>query len=212
MESQPQLAAEGGMTMIGSVFEAQQQLADLAKRRSAPAAPQPDHIAWARDVMAQGYQASTPDRADAQRILEEAGIDSRESDAAHEDTAPPGAREVAAAVLAREQAEEGQEPAQKAFADRGIHLGPGEGAEPGKPRPEQHQRGYLAEGHGAESPQSTEPRENPMPAHQPGIVSPVALPHADVQVQHADLPTGVRAGYVPQHIASTYALGSPSER
>jgi hypothetical protein len=55
-------------------------------------------------MLGNGWQASVNDRTDALRILEAAGIDPGPYHAGREpDSAPPGARDVAAAVLIREQ-------------------------------------------------------------------------------------------------------------
>lgn len=199
--------------MIGCVTEFQQQMAALAKRAATPAVPQPDaaQIAWAKQVLGRGYQADQRDRLDAQRVLDAAGIDGRPFDAAAAgDTAPPGTREIAAAMLAREQADTAA--AAKSFRDRGAAEGPSRPLQPGTLAPQDCDRGYIDAGHAAESPQSGPPAASPMPAGQPGVPAPVALPHADVQVQRVDLPAGLRAGHIPHPIANSYALGSPSER
>ena len=198
--------------MIGSVTEYQQQMAALGKRAT-PAVPQPDaaQIAWARQILGRGYQADQRDRLDAQRVLEAAGSDGRPFDAAAAgDTAPPGTREIAAAMLAREQADTAG--AAKSFGDRGAAEGPSRPLQPGTPGPGDFDRGYLDAGHAAPSPQSTSPRPSALPRQQPGAATPVALPGAPVQVQRVNLPQSAAAGYVPAAISSSLTMGSPSER
>ena len=95
---------------------------------------------------------------------------------------------------------EGDGGASAAASARGFEDGPGEPVMPGHPEPEDFRRGYIDAGHGAESPMAEPPRHNPMPDLPRGIVTPVALPDAPV------------AARIPQHIAGTYSLGSPSER
>jgi len=71
---------------------------------------------------------------------------------------------------------------------------------PDDPQPQDYQRPYIESGHGAQSPQAEPPILNPMPVLPPGVPIPVALPGAPL------------AARISQHVAGTYALGSPSER
>jgi hypothetical protein len=92
------------------------------------------------------------------------------------------------------------EAARKAYRDRGIQLGPDHGLQPGHPEPEHFDRPYIADQHAARSPQAEPPREMPITHALPGFVQQVTLP-------------GTPAfGQVPQHIASSYSLGSPSDQ
>jgi hypothetical protein len=157
-----------------------------------PKVPKPsaEHIRWAENVLREGYQADIADRHDARRILEAAGINPDVHDAARaDDTAPAGAREIAAAHLAREQAEaerhsaetgahdsaRAQHGASKNYRDRGISEGPGHGTQPGHLEPEDIGHPYISEGHAAPSPMAEPPRENPMPPWPRGVPRPVEL-------------------------------------
>jgi len=170
--------------VIGSVTETQQQLAEIAKCRSAlPPVPQPEpsHVSWAKRTMADGYQASVRDRVDATRILDAAGLSADDFHGGREpDSAPPGARDVAAAHLERERAET-ERTAPKATSAHGSE-GPGEGVPPGHPEPGQFGRGYVEPGHASPSPQSEGPRVNPLPG-MPHYVLP-DMPYASRIPQH----------------------------
>jgi hypothetical protein len=120
--------------MIGSVTEFVEQQRELLARRQAaqarssaapyPPAQQPSpegitkagklppvprpteaHIRWADGVLADDWQAAPNDRLAAQRVRVAADLSQDHADS-DPDTAPPGARDIAAAVEARERAED----------------------------------------------------------------------------------------------------------
>jgi len=165
------------------------------KRLPSAPKPEPEHVAWAKRIMRDGYQAPVRDQLDASRILEAAGLNPDEYHADKPpDDAPPGARGVAAASLARERAET-EGTARKNYRDRGITPGPADGTEPGHPEPADFGRPYLEAQHAAPSPQSEGPRSNPMPA-----------------MTHRVLPDQPYAAAIPPAVVSHYTMGSPSER
>jgi hypothetical protein len=169
--------------------DAQPGVISKAAKGSLPPVPKPaaEHTDWAKRVLAQGWATPVQDRLDALRILDAAGVDARLYDARRDDDgAPPGARDVAAAQLAREQAADARERESackagepgigKDYADRGIAEGPGTPRMPGRPEPDDYRRGYLGAGHGAPSPVAQAPRTSPLPPQERGILTPVELP------------------------------------
>jgi hypothetical protein len=87
------------------------------------------------------------------------------------------------------------EAAAKAYADRGIELGPDHGREPGHPQPADFDRGYLEQEHAARSPLAGPPRVNPMPG-----------------MTHRVLPDQPLAAAIPPGVIAHYTMSSPSER
>jgi hypothetical protein len=165
--------------------------------RKLPSVPRPadEHVAWAKRILADGFQAPVADRTDALRILDSAGIDPSPYHSGREpDTAPPGARGVAAAHLEREQAEAGI-AMPKSYADRGATVGPSDGLMPGHPEPGQFDRGYVETGHAAASPQYQGPLVNPLP-----------------NMAHYVLPDMPYASRIPPAVIARYTGGSPSDR
>lgn len=130
---------------------------------------------------------------------------------------PAGVREIGEAMRERESIEDearGQAraeavqhragelsggDAQKAYDDRGAHLGPGHGKEPGHPEAADFDRRYVAPGHASPSPMAQGPRSSPLPTG----------PHGITPVQ---LPADIRAAQIPPQAMQTYSLGSPSDR
>jgi hypothetical protein len=92
--------------------------------------------------------------------------------------------------------------AAKNYHDRGITPGPAEGTMPGRPEPENFDRGYLEDGHGAESPQAERPRTNPNPV--PSAVRGVPVP---IQMSSAPMAAGI-----PHHVTQGLSMGSPSDK
>jgi hypothetical protein len=68
------------------------------------------------------------------------------------------------------------EDARKAYRDRGITAGPGTFTEPGTMTPEQVDRPYISDGHASASPLHQPPNQNPMPAQNRGVLTPVRMP------------------------------------
>lgn len=190
--------------MIGSVSEYQEEVrqAELAKRRTAIPQPCDEQVRWARDVLADGYQATVEDRTDAAAIAQRAGLDPAALNPdVTPDSAPAGTRELAAALERQADAYDGDADVAKTYGDRGITCGPGEPMEPSAPRePGTFARGYIDRDHAAPSPQAETPTVNPRPAWPAGVPVPVQL---------GDMPV---VGRVPDAIARNLALGSPSER
>ncbi len=190
--------------MIGSVSEAQAQLADLEKRRQAIAAQSAragvpaavaEHRAAAVTPVA-GYtsaQVGKSGPADiAKRKKKSRDRDGREM--------PPGETALDAvgegmAAAANEQAAADDAAARKGYQDRGIMPGPARPVEPGRLEPGSVDRDYLSAGHASESPQAGPPRQNPMP-----------------NMVHAVLPDAPMAARIPPHVIAHYTSGSPSER
>ena len=70
------------------------------------------------------------------------------------------------------------------YASRGISEGPGEPVQPGHLEPEDLRRGYLEQGHAAESPQGEPARTPVLPPHGRGILTPVELPSTPAVAGH----------------------------
>jgi hypothetical protein len=178
--------------VIGSVTEAQQQRAALETRRAAAALPEvskpsAEAVSWAKGVLGRGYSAPSEDRIDAMHVLAAAGIDDRLYDAARQpDSAPPGARDIRAARVARDQAERERRQARKSYDDRGATEGPDQSLQPGRPEPEDYRRDYVSAGPAAESPGSEPPRVSPLPfPWGRGVPVPIELPASPAIAGHA---------------------------
>lgn len=191
--------------MIGSVSEAQKQLADLEKRRQQIAArnaqsQSPPATAGAVAAPLAGWpvtgytsaqvaKGTEPDIA--KRRRKGKGGDRNGRDQVAASTAAEGEGWRAAQADDAESA--------KAYQDRGITEGPGTFAELGEwvampDEPGSYGRAYLEAGHGARSPMAEQPRENPMP-----------------DMQHYLPPGSPQVAAVPPGAIDRYTLRSPSE-
>jgi hypothetical protein len=103
-------------------------------------------------------------------------------------------------------------PAIPRLAQEGAQAGPGDRLGPGCPQPQDYDRGYTDEGHGAPSPVAEPARQDPKPVQEPGRVQPIAMPGAPYPVAHVALPGNAVASPVPVHITQSLSMGSPSER
>jgi hypothetical protein len=184
-----------------------------------PPAPVPNsgQVAWARRVLGEDHQAPAADRVAATRVLQAAGIDPAPHDGREPDSAPAGAREIGEGMREREAIEDearGQareeavqhragelsgKDAPKADDDRGAHLGPGHGKEPGHPEASDFDRRYVTPGHASPSPMAEGPRSSPLPTGPHGI-TPVQLAADAIGSQ------------IPAQAMRNFSLGSPSER
>lgn len=89
--------------------------------------------------------------------------------------------------------------------------GPGRPVQPGHPRPGQYERGYIDQGHAADSPQHDEPNATPLPAAQPGRVSPLVLPGVPAPDGQVSMPRPA-AYVIPRAVTGAFSMGSPSDR
>jgi hypothetical protein len=176
--------------MSGVLTQAERELAEVVKRRRRKERA-------ARDLPADGETAVTTGARDQAEGYRRAMADE-------------------AAAKAYEPLPEPAMPAQQdeAFAQdhRAGYQEQGHGAESpqsgppcgypvaeGQPQPGAFDRGYAEPGHAANSPQAGRSPENPIMHAPPGILRPVTLP---------DAPMSMR---IPQHVAASYTMGSPSE-
>lgn len=184
--------------MIGSLTEAWQQMADLARRREAIAEQGPVPAAGAAPAHQPGITSLMPGplAGPAPMALKAAEPDVAKRKSGGGKRRPgkdgkPDLTQEQVATAAHDMAEgaanaEGARSAGKSYVERGAQEGPADSVHPGRVEPDDIGRPYLADGHAAPSPGHEPPRTNPVPApYGRGVPTPIELTPAPAAAGHA---------------------------